>query len=154
MEISSFAILLFMLVCHSTIRADSVARSEFVGDEKIDATLIVLIVCGVIVAIQIFVFLLLSCRAYDAIFGSRSMRTSDPESTSGNQFPFLPSYELAIQDTRFPQGNCEASTLNTSMEDQRTSPNSETNNLGVPTRTSSWSIGDGVVIDMRSLTAT
>lgn len=164
MEATSRVILSLTLLYHSLVRADYVDRSEGNGDVKIDATLIALIVFGVIIVIQLLVFVIFSCRAYDALYASHSRIL---ESSTGIQFPFLPSYDTALQDARVaPEGNTP-STSNTGIDSGviwinrglRTCPariqtemtpplDPSTNHSGVNTRGS-----DGVVMDIESLTA-
>ncbi|XP_015774302.1 PREDICTED: uncharacterized protein LOC107352485 isoform X2 [Acropora digitifera] len=148
MEAKNRVILSLTLLYHSLVRA---------------ATLIALIVFGVIIAIQLLVFVVFSCRAYDALYASHS-RILEP--STGIQFSFLPSYDTALQDARVaPEGNTP-STSNTGIDSGaiwinrglRTCPariqsemtpplDPTTNHCGVNTRGS-----DGVVMDIESLT--
>ena len=90
-----------------------------------------------------------------------------PESSAGIQFPFLPSYDTALQDARVPPEGNMPSTSNSGIDSgviriprglricpvriqtQRTPPlDPRTNHCGVNTRGS-----DGVVMDIESLSA-
>lgn len=62
------------------------------------------------------VILLLHWRLFFLSHRSRSGR-SDSESQQGFQFPFLPSYEMAVNDTRLNQQSAETSTSNSSIDD-------------------------------------
>ncbi|KAL9964216.1 hypothetical protein ACROYT_G027827 [Oculina patagonica] len=56
-----------------------------------------LIVLGVIFVIQLIVLILFAYKGWNAVFGSRSVQ-ADPGSQWPNQFPFLPSYDMAINE--------------------------------------------------------
>jgi len=115
MEVRS-GILLFLVLFCRVIHADYVAHSDPTGDESDTTEFTVLVVFGVIFAIQIIVFMLFACKGYDAVYGPRSGR-SDSESQQGFQFPFLPSYEMAVNDTRLNQQSTETSSSNSSIDD-------------------------------------
>ncbi|XP_078379629.1 uncharacterized protein LOC144662640 isoform X2 [Oculina patagonica] len=51
----------------------------------------------VIFVIQLIVLILFAYKGWNAVFGSRSVQ-ADPGSQWPNQFPFLPSYDMAINE--------------------------------------------------------
>lgn len=115
MEAKSAVILCLTLFC-PTISADYVNHSESNGDKDDATEFTVLIVFGVVLAVQILVFLLFACKGYDAVFGSRSRRAGS-DSELGDQFPFLPSYDMAISDTRVHPQRTGLFAPNTSIDD-------------------------------------
>ncbi|KAL9964214.1 hypothetical protein ACROYT_G027820 [Oculina patagonica] len=127
-----FGIFLFLALFCSKAHGDYVSHSDGKGEDNSEATAFtVIIVLGVVVAIQFLVFLLFACKGWDAVFGSRSVR-SDPESQLANQFPFLPSYEMAMNEVRTSQQNI--------------------NNIG--TTPENPGIDNGVILEIRSSSVT
>jgi len=99
--IASWTFVFLALFC-STAHGDYVSHSD--GKEGHNTAFTIVIVLGVVFAIQFLVFVFFACKGWDAVFGSRSVR-SDPESQLANQFPFLPSYEMAMNEARESQQN-------------------------------------------------
>lgn len=99
---------------------------------------------------------------------SRSVR-EDPESQLANQFPFLPSYEMAMNEVRTSQESINSTaTENTNIDDgvileitssSITLPTDnqrndlETNDFSVNTPESRNNLDDGVVLDTRNSNA-
>lgn len=99
---------------------------------------------------------------------SRSVR-EDPESQLANQFPFLPSYEMAMNEVRTSQESINSTaTENTNIDDgvileitssSVTLPTDnqrndlETNDFSVNTPESRNNLDDGVVLDIRNSNA-
>lgn len=109
--IVSWTFVLLALSC-STAHGDYVSHSDGKEGHKNITAFTIVIVLGVILAIQFLVFVFFACKGWDAVFGSRSVR-SDLESQLPNEFPFLPSYEMAMNEGRESQQN-----INTIPESQ------------------------------------
>lgn len=101
--IVSWTFVLLALFC-STAHGDYVSHSDGKEEHKNTTAFTIVIVLGVILAIQFLVFVFFACKGWDAVFGSRSVR-SDLESQLTNEFPFLPSYEMAMNEVRESQQN-------------------------------------------------
>jgi len=65
------------------------------NDGTFGFTLLVLL--GLIFVIQFIVFILFACKGWSVVFGSRQA-AEEPSSHWPYQFPFLPSYDMAVNE--------------------------------------------------------
>lgn len=161
--------LLLLALFSSAVHGDYIDRSdqdEGTNDEASGLTIV--IVYGVVLAIQLIVFFIFACKAWDAVFKSRSV-AEDPESQLTNEFPFLPSYEMAMNEVRTSQQSIASSdTVVTTIDDgvilgiaspgttafQENQRNeSETNHCVANSPRSRSSLDDGVVSEIEESVA-
>lgn len=123
----------------------------------------IVIVYGVVLAIQVIVFFIFACKAWDAVFKSRSV-AEDSESQLTNEFPFLPSYEMAMNEARTSQQSVASrDTVDTTVDDgvilgiaspggtafpENQRNESETNHCVVNIPRCRGSLDDGVVLEI------
>lgn len=108
------AVLLVLLIC-SKVRADYVAHSDGTENSSQTIAFTILIVFGVVFAVQVIVFMLFACKAWDAVYGSRSVR-ADPVMQGENDFPFLPSYDMAMSSPPVRQQSVQSVAGNASID--------------------------------------
>ncbi|XP_020605228.1 uncharacterized protein LOC110044050 [Orbicella faveolata] len=56
-----------------------------------------LVVLGLFLVIQFMVFILFACKGWSVVFGYRPV-TEEPDLPWRYQFPFLPSYDMAVNE--------------------------------------------------------
>lgn len=105
---------LLVLIC-SKVRADYVAHSDGTENSSQTIAFTILIVFGVVFAVQVILFMLFACKAWDAVYGSRSVR-ADPVMQGENDFPFLPSYDMAMSSPPVRQQSVQSVVGNASID--------------------------------------
>ncbi|KAJ7384322.1 hypothetical protein OS493_022429 [Desmophyllum pertusum] len=155
-------IFVFLALFCTTTYGDYVAHSDTKGNNNEATGFTILIVLGVVFAIQLIVFVLFACRGWDAVFGSSRSVRADRESQWANQLPFLPSYEMVMNEVRASQQSINTTPENASIDNgvileiRSSGPsienqsNATETNASVNTPRRSNSLDDGVVLEIRS----